>query len=226
MGTTLKLVFIILIIVWGSWPQASMAEGISACAKKSTGALRITANKCKKNEIPLTLGQTGPMGPSGATGTPGAAGNIKVYDNKGQFIGFLMSDSGQIYIPSLQAIAEIDTDDLDGDGGYGDIRDMDLQSTAHYPVPDCGGPEYFWPRSMATDRIVKRSDGYYVAHSHTPLKLIAQSHRYKEKDTVDGSISICDNTPWTSEIWVVPGFDYTPVNLPFTTPLAFPLRLE
>lgn len=199
------------------YPGSAPAASLSTCVKKSTGAIRLAGKKCKKGETPLVLDQTGPMGP------PGPAGNIKAYDNDGQFLGFLMSDMGEIYIPSLRSMAGIGLDTSDTGGSYGDIRDADPESAAHFAAVDCGGPPYFWPRHMETNRIVKRSGKYYIAWAHSPVKLLALSHRYTGGD---GSAPVCDNTPWDSAVWMVPGFDYTETILPFTTPLAFPLRLE
>jgi hypothetical protein len=51
--------------------SASESNAISACANKSSGALRISS-KCTKSERPITWNQTGVAGPTGPTGAKGS----------------------------------------------------------------------------------------------------------------------------------------------------------
>lgn len=79
---------VVLLVAGGGYAIASGGGTMTACAKKSNGALRL-ANKCKKSEkrvswniqgppgatgAPGPQGPAGPAGPKGATGATGAAG--------------------------------------------------------------------------------------------------------------------------------------------------------
>ncbi len=74
-ATNLVLIFLVfnLMISLSASPAQGVSSGqISACANKSTGALRI-ASKCAKTENSISWGKqglTGPRGPSGVTQVP------------------------------------------------------------------------------------------------------------------------------------------------------------
>lgn len=67
---------VVLLVAGGGYAIASGGGTMTACAKKSNGALRL-ANKCKKSEKRVSwniLGQRGATGATGATGAPGPQG--------------------------------------------------------------------------------------------------------------------------------------------------------
>jgi len=93
--------------------NASPAQGvssgqISACANKSTGALRI-ASKCAKTENPISWGKQGEVGPKGdpgARGLPGLqgpAGSSAIPNTKEITIKFLSTEAN---CPSFTGIPE------------------------------------------------------------------------------------------------------------------------
>src|SRR5579862_8764399 len=64
---------LVLLVAGGGYALASGGGTIHACAKKSSGALRI-AHKCKKSEKRVSWNSSGPAGPQGAPGPQGPAG--------------------------------------------------------------------------------------------------------------------------------------------------------
>ncbi|MFT4262277.1 MAG: hypothetical protein QM572_02750 [Nocardioides sp.] len=69
------LVAALIAVGAGGYAAASSGSSptVTACAKKSNGALRL-AKKCKKSEKPVSWSVQGPTGPTGATGAAGADG--------------------------------------------------------------------------------------------------------------------------------------------------------
>lgn len=212
-----------------------VVESLTICAHKRTGEMRL-GPRCRKGETKVVLSQSGPagspgqVGPQGPAGQPGPmgeageGGSVRVFDNDSQFLGFLMSQYGDVYVPSLKAIAGIDLDNSSNSAKYGDIVEANLEGSMHYGTPDCTGSGYFWPKFMETGRIIKKEGKYYVAKGRPPVRLLPMSHLYQSADP--HTPSFCDTTPWDKEVWVTPGFDYTEVTLPFRVPVAFPLRME
>jgi hypothetical protein len=177
------------------------AQGeVYGCAKKKGGYLRIVTdpNLCKSNETAVTMNQ-------GAAGS----GEIKAYDANGQYLGiFIEEDSNtlHIYVPSLKKIVWILLEDGNLDGG-------DLYFTSS----DCSGQPYaglFWSSMY---EVFKNYGKYYAAVEMAPLSLTSLSFK-----GTDGQCRLVpqayQNPPLVN---VIEG-----ISLPFTLPVALPVRLE
>ena len=225
--------------------QAADTEYIYGCENKK-GNVRVVGDPslCKKNETPVTwnvgatgsIGPTGPQGPTGAQGEQGPTGPqgpqgeqgpigpqgpqgeqgpagpssaMEVYDDANQLLGkyLFAHDTGwgeylvKVMIESLKKEASIDifTGELKRDPFF-------------YESTDCTGTPYLYALNIY--RIVRREPGHYYTGTYMqPVSIFANS-------SYDGDT--CYSRAGEEEGLVVA----TEVTLPFTTPVAIPIKLE
>jgi hypothetical protein len=204
-----------LLVIW--LPCQAADDSLYVCKNNKTGAPRLVKapNLCKaKTEylVTLTSGTQGPTGPTGAQGPQGAQGpssGAKVYDAADQSLGIFLEtiDTGEQMMPAMkilieelkrEAVIDVFTGEL-ALGGFS------------YESTDCTGTPYI--RAMDLYKVVKGSAGkYYTGTYMQPFSITVNS--FFQGD--------CFHSPGYSDAGVVA----TEVTLPFTTPVALPMRLE
>lgn len=213
--------FLITILLAGiafssMFPEYLAAAEISVCIKKN-GTLRV-ANNCKQNESHETLsgsqGPKGETGPQGPKGDPGAGG-IKVFDANGQFLGY-HTTSTVVYVPSINAEVTFDSSPVPGNFGQ-ILKWEESRVSLLYTTLDCSGTPFYPAGGQAYPQAYLRNGKVYVVKEKPPIGTQKiQSSIYQGSCAGTGSY----------ESIVSPGFDFTEVTLPFTLPIAFPLRFE
>jgi hypothetical protein len=177
-----------------------------------------------------STGPAGPQGPKGDTGPAGPASAVQILDANGQFLGY-PSTEAHVYIPSLKADIAFKTPDSppvypDSPIELGDIADsLEYLSDTYrvYTQPNCAGTEYFRGSAGTKMPRVRKSSvngKLYVARETAPVVIQIQSSRQAYADP-------CVNAtlPYQT-VYATPGYAITEVTLPFTVPVAFPLRYE
>jgi hypothetical protein len=249
MRTTVVFAGIILANMFSNY---SMAEEITACIHKKTGALRV-AGKCKIAESLMVLntvgpkgdtgpqgtqgtkGDTGPQGPKGNPGTSGTGGGVKVFDANNQFLGYWLGMKKDGGIGTGSGLYRRPTDSysilvpsanavLEID----ELRGSIVHSSAE--APESVGKTY--PSYSAKDCTGTK---YYSPQFSYPTITKAgdgKLYSFKNHDlvllsaaygfNVDGSVCI-DNG---EQQLVATNYDFSEVVLPFTLPLSVPIRLE
>lgn len=137
-----------------------------------------------------------------------AEAEIKVYDNNNQYLGVLLDYNPAhlvVFIPSLAASWEFDT----RSGAGCPETDVVFESA------DCSGTPYMWgPHSVIFDLNTLLGE-FYKAD-------------YSGKKNITPASSYDDDCQCRQDTWKA--MDYYPmtneVQMPFTTPIALPLRFE
>jgi hypothetical protein len=143
-------------------------------------------------------------------------GAVQVYDNAGQYLGFL-TDVSRIYVPSLEKFIIIDL----YEGNIVWDKSCYYSGKPFFKTSDCTGQAYFWLSSP--------SSGHGTFEYHI---IVDTSRPEPHFYSITGPITehytltyleggVC--TP--ADAWrpVAPGYEVT---LPFTTPVALPLSFE
>jgi hypothetical protein len=157
------------------------------------------------------IGLTGPMGQQGTPGpegTQGPAGSIDVYDAIDQYLGHLLHADisyTHIYVPTLQSVIVLTTQ-------TGELY-SDSYGTLVYESNNCTGQPY--AHNQFQLRIFKNYESFYKLSAMVYMTSFT-SHSWKDMN--DG---ICRT--WDAIRKVIPVEE---VILPFTLPVALPLRLE
>jgi hypothetical protein len=215
----------------GLVPESGFAETVPACAKKKTGALRVSQKCKKKRERPINLstgsqgvtnlqglqGPVGPTGPMGPAGPPGKSGDpdVRVYDANGQFLGFLADPTVlTVYVPELKATAPLINKPENPD--YGNV--VGLFETQYFSAAGCNGASYY-PARYTHPEIVRKDGKFYIATAPGASRIPVASWR-----GTAGAACVTPNP--APEYWAVSEYQLIEVTLPFTTPVAFPLRFE
>jgi len=227
---------LVLLLITGIPSYAE--DVIYACYKKANGKMRTVNNpsECKSSESPISWNITGPQGPQGEQGPKGdkgdtgdtglqgpqgeqgiqgeqgpqgPAGAIDVYDADGQYLGKYLGDVYTyyyytlIYLPSLQRSITINNN--------GEL-DSYTHATLFYESSDCTGQPYAYIRNQL--RVIEINSSFYVASGTPPLSIQHNSNR------VNNAASCALHTDTATLLAV------EEVTLPFTIPVALPLRLE
>jgi len=162
-----------------------------------------------------------------------ADAGIRVYDKDGQYLGILVdirdgnesqSERGfvEIFIPSLGKFARIQA--LEDDNTHGDIvipRVSAVPINILFETPGCFGTLYIIlnespmaQNDIFYSRIIKDNcTGYYSTGQEKTI--IQQSHR-------DMEFCMCNLGDGIEK----KALELTPVDLPFTTPVSFPLQFK
>lgn len=134
-------------------------------------------------------------------------GTIGVYDANGQYLGDLVSTINPgliIYLTTVQATLNIN---YTGD-------DRNSQAELYFENNDCTSPPYHFPSVQHTD-LISNNLKFYKAKSTSQYSVI----NYNATMNTNG---YCDS----SSIGTMVAIELEEVFLPFTFPVATPLRLE
>ncbi len=224
--------------------SASGGKTITACANKSTGAMRlITKGSCKKDERRLSWNQQGIQGPAGPQGAPGAnastasnnSGNGSIYDSAGAYIGQLVDVSDGIWYDEYKIARDGVYFHIGSDGG--------IYDQIYFDGPNCTGTAFVftyetrqWPRQLSrSEAILALAPGsqtvrWYRPNSGeltllTPASVMGEYFRTGGLDTyinqIDGVGSCTNLTGYTASL--------NRTVEPFTPPMVFtinsPLRM-
>jgi hypothetical protein len=239
MTTEIKSLFVGVTLLGLMFGPPAEAITVIACVKPA-GTWRVaTAKKpCKKAETAINLnseGVVGPAGPKGDRGATGEPGYVKVYDNNGQYLGYLADPTiFTVYLPSLQVTAAIDVDPTSATYGKvvplkEDTPDNPEITPQYFTAANCDrkiSKTYYAPRYQQK-RLVSKDGRYYIASTKTTISQV----------TVASMITInpatqqigCANISPPQAYWVGESPTYelsSEVPKPFDTPVAFPLRFE
>lgn len=209
---------------------------IYGCYEKHGGGLRIVSNNhsCHHDEISISWNKVGPVGPTGPQGPQGPTGpsappglqpqvqDPRVYDAKGQLLGiFPTAWDGLLsfFVPTLSRFLFLSSVSGDVDLSYPSVY-------LYYDGANCSGKSYL--DASVRYQILKVGSKYFVA---------------------DNSPAVCTNDPAINVTWVsVPQYGdlgglsrvcqpvdqavcnpvvpYSEVTLPFSMPVALPIRFE
>jgi hypothetical protein len=221
--------FTVICFLFVTWVPCHAADAsLYVCKNNKTGAPRLVKSPtlCKaKTEYLVTLtagsqGSTGPQGPTGSTGPQGAQGSAgpssgaKVYDAADQFLGYYITSSGgdnpliEVMIEPLKKHAHIE--DFSGELALDSVY---FQST------DCTGTPYTHNENKY--RVFRGHTGkYYTGTYMQPVSFFYNSLYY-----YNSCLQIDPNQRpgYVTESSSVVAIEVT---LPFTTPVALPMRLE
>jgi hypothetical protein len=156
-----------------SFATASGGSTITACANKSTGAMRLLAKgSCKKTENKVTWNKQGIQGIPGTPSVNGAAtseisadGNI--YDSSGKYIGQLVDVADGSWYDEYKIARAGIYFHLGSDGGiYGKI---------YFDGPNCTGTPHIrggsrqWPRQLSrSEAVLTLSPGTQTVRWYRP----------------------------------------------------------
>lgn len=148
-----------------TYANASGGSTITACANKSTGALRLLSKgSCKKTERKVAWNQQGVQGvqgPQGVQGMPGvnssatseSAGQGSVYDAAGTYIGQLVDVSDGSWYDEYKISRDGVYFHLGSDGG--------IYSQVFFNGSNCTGTPFIygdvdrqWPRQLSQSEVV------------------------------------------------------------------------
>jgi hypothetical protein len=173
-------------------------------------------------------GVAGPKGPTGSTGPQGTPGNMKVYDAKGQFLGYLLDISSftdygtlqpfgtgykwDIYVPSLGKIVPISQYSGQVTNSWYDLT---------WSRSNCTGTMYSWNTSTIFRRNIAGVNHYYrgagsPVSEQYGIGLLSQD--------IDGTCSQITDI-WTS-VQVFRGVEVLANTIPFTLPVALPMSVQ
>ena len=213
---------------------ATGAQGVTGPTgpKGATGAIGPLGNTGATGPQGLTgpAGAQGPQGiqgvqgPKGATGAPGS---MQVYDANGQFLGYLMDINSyveyenyqplgtgykwDIYVPGLNKIVGI-------------IQQTGQIATSFYDLlyynNDCTGPMYSWNTSSLFEVTVSGVNHYYTGGGASIVRSYGTGIKSQNVDNTCQQIS----TPWLS-VSVYPTVEVPAAEIPFTLPVALPMKL-
>jgi hypothetical protein len=199
----------------------AQGDAVYGCAKKKGGYLRIVTdvNQCKNSETLVTMNQGG-----------AGSGDIKVYDAKGQYLGTLVQieteeqNTVAIYVPSVQRIIRLDASACDGDcnGSEGLIYNGDEGFEVYYESNNCTGQAYvYYSFRKVTYVLPKYIDDvnieYYTGKPMSSKTITALS----SKPEGGGGCYVYSESLTQENV-----IEANKVTLPFTLPVALPLRYE
>jgi len=204
----MKRVALALCLVFCMGSVARAADMVKGCYQKNNGQLRvlIPPDACRASELPITF----------ATGEIAEQLNPDVFDGKGQFLGTGPADN--IYIPSLRMWVAIDLVSEVGELLAGDL---------YFESADCTG------QPMAEFTFFNRAfrnggGGWTEVRSFTGSSEILtwDEHIPLAKSSLEGQTGLCrDLTALYPSGYGGLFTKAVQVTLPFTTPVAMPLKL-
>lgn len=179
------------------------ADVINGCYQKQNGQLRIltgSRQRCRPSEVPIALGKGGETPGTGASvgDSPG------MYDAAGQYLGIAQGES--LYIPSLQKFALIELTYATGGIGPGVFS---------FESDDCTGEPYV--RYDTYNWVFQLQGRHYTAGDRMPAGAALRS--WLSSDNMQ-----CIPDPNDPNLGVAFA-KAIEVRLPFTVPVALPLRL-
>lgn len=200
--------------------SANGGSTITACAKKSTGAMRyVSKGSCKKTETKVSWNSQGPIGVQGPVGPQGPQGNSgvnstsssgtdhsSVFDSNGRLIGQLVDVIDGVWYDEYKVARNGVYFHLGSDGGiYGQI---------YFDQPNCVGTAFSfvhanrqWPRQLSTSEAIltlapnSQTVRWYRPNSRsltllTPASVLSDTYSSEENnnwiDQLDG-IGTCTN---------------------------------
>jgi hypothetical protein len=224
--------------------HASATE-LSACVHKKTGALRITG-LCKKNELSMTLNSIGPIGVQGAQGVKGdqgppgprgLSGAIDVYDDKNQYLGYMIDTDFRVYLTKSADVGNLNqkrndnygvtvySPELDGMIKITPLTSKQDQGDVYDEVPwfqttNCTSTAFYDAATyLLFSSVIKRGDTYYrVTQTGQPITI-----KVKSFGGDNGNCKPLDGGERDVEVVSV---KEEQVTLPFKTPIAFPLHFQ
>jgi hypothetical protein len=199
-----KIFWAILMVLWGT-SVSYAGDAINACYNKVNGNLRIliSPKQCRMNENPISLN----------TGNTGGTESIKVFDADGQYLGILQDVD--IYVPSLKKLVQLDIyQNLPQPSG--DV----VHAQLYFESNDCTGQPYTEVASSTS--IFRNSGKYYTGSKISPLSITVNSAIYYDWTVPEFYCYAYDDTYKPSGTFITA----EEVTLPFTVPVALPLRLE
>jgi hypothetical protein len=197
-----------LVVVLCAASAASAADMVRGCYLKANGQLRvlIPPDTCRPSELPIQF----------ATGEIQEQLNADVFDGKGQFLG--TGPAENLYVPSLRVWVSIDLVSEIGELSTGDLyfesSDCTGQPLAEFKFFNrafrCGGGGWTEVKYFSGGPEIQTWDG------HIPLA----------KSYLQGQTGLCQDLTSVYEFGYGGVFTKAvPVVLPFTTPVAMPLKL-
>lgn len=181
------------------------ADVIRGCYHKKSGQLRvlIPPDSCRSNELPIKF----------ATGDIVEQLAPNVYDADGQFLGTGTVDD--LYIPSLRMWVAIDLMSEIGEPYAGDLW---------FESADCSGPAM--AQFQFFNRVFRTGGGWAEAKYYTggPQILTWDGQNPLAGSYIEGQTGLC-NVLAGPFSYAGPYTTAVEVTLPFTTPVAMPLRL-
>ena len=170
-------------------------------------------------------GSPGAKGDTGPKGPPGPSGGIGTYDANGQYLGISVGLGDQVFIPSLDKFAVLNmlSIDINTSSGTADIENIE---PAFYTNSDCTGQMYTNTNLLADNISKIEKDPMENRYLITSLPFI----------TVQCGVNIksmyfnrsCQTFISQTDCNVLPSqvVKASEVTLPFTTPIALPLKYQ
>ena len=212
-----------LLVIWA--PCQAADDSLYVCKNNKTGAPRLVKSPtlCKaKTEylVTITSGTLGPPGPTGAQGPAGPSSGAEVYDAADQFLGYYVTSyggSGYDGINNLDTVVMIEPfkkhayiEDISGE--------LPIDSV-YFESADCTGTPY--THNYNKYRVFRGHTGkYYTGTYMQPVSLIYNSLYYYNSCQQSDPNQRPDGLKAYSSVVAIE------VTLPFTTPVALPMRLE
>ena len=145
---------------------------------------------------------------------------IKVYDNNNQYLGILIgmeSEQGMtVFIPSVNASYTFTKIEIDNPDTCTPYRQLWFESN------DCSGTPYtFGPFPVVVSYNCQTYNGYYLPDLSSSKQFVAKSILTGD---FDGNASCNDISIPSQPSYLFYGIKET--QLPFTTPIALPVRFE
>jgi hypothetical protein len=223
-----------LLVTW--LPCQAEDNALYICKNNKTGAPRLVKSPtlCKaKTEYLVTItsgaqGPTGPQGPQGAQGPTGSTGpqgaqgpqgtagssrGATVYDAADQSLGIFLETTdkyepvGDFFSPAIKILIE----SLEREAVINAFTGQLDNGFFYYESTDCTGTPYM--NANILYRVNKSAGKYYTGTYMQPVSVMVNS---------DFNGVTCEHNEYLQNNLVVA----TEVTLPFTTPVALPMRFE
>lgn len=143
---------------------------------------------------------------------------IKVYDNNNQYLGILIDMEDQqmltVFIPSINASYRLEKLKVENPNkcsyNYALIFESD----------DCSGTPYtYGPFPVVVDLKCQPYDGYYLPDLKSGKQFESKSMLFPD---LNGNMTLCSPPPTVNSSMLY--YEIKEVQLPFTTPIALPVR--
>ena len=215
-----------LLVIW--LPCQAVDDSLYVCKNNKTGAPRLVKSPtlCKaKTEylVTITSGTQGPTGAQGAQGPAGPSSGAKVYDAADQLLGIFLELDDEV--PTIKILIESSVINVFTRVAVINVFTGEIEGvTLSYESTDCTGTPYMPTENL---RRVRRNGGkYYTGTYMDPVGFPVNSSFFDSKCHPFVPPSTCP-APYLCKLPPMGGGVVAiEVTLPFTTPVALPMRLE